>query len=976
MGDRGSAAETSPLRRGDAIDRFTVLELLGEGGMGVVVSAYDPTLDRKVAIKVLRPDRLAADPDKGRARLLREAQAMARLRHPNVITVYEVGTIDEQVFVAMELVEGTTLSGWIELGARGWRDVVATFVQAGRGLAAAHRAGLVHRDFKPDNVLVGGGDVRVTDFGLAGVSPNSPAAEAGLALSISITRSGAILGTPAYMSPEQHKGGEADARSDQFSFCVALYEALYGVRPFEGESPAAVLDAILAARRSPPRREAPRWLRAVVLRGLAARPEDRWPDMDALLQALARDPVAARRRWLLAGGMAALLGGAAWVFLADRPALCQGGPARAAALWNQAAREKVRAAFLATRSPIAADVFGRVDRLMAGQAADWAAAYTDTCEATHVRGDQSVAMLDLRMRCLERSRRQIGSLVEVWSREAADVEKAIGAAIGAGDVTACADTAALAQPAPIPRDPAAVERVERIRAQLDAIEAHRRAGRLASGLALAREAVGHARGAGHAPTLAEALYRNGHLECEVGKIDAGVPLLYEAARIGAAAHDDVLVAKVFRDLLFYVGVRQKQLDQADGLWKIAEVALERADRRDKLLGELLLAQGALRNEQNRHQEGLALVQRALTVLGKVHPPDHPDIARVLHTIAFHLHRLGKHAEAEATYRRVLEITGRAFGPEHPSVAIPLNNLANTLLARGDYAEASRTAERSLAIREKVYKPDHPTVAMGLHTLALVRDHQGRAEESRALNERAERIKVGALGKDHVLTLETRHNLASVLLDLGDTRTGRRLLASVLPGFIEAFGEEHPVVAEARATLGTAMLRDEDVEGAEGAFTRAITILRDQEASELGLPAPLHGLGQVRTLQRRYDEAIALHREARAMTEKVRGPDHPYLAEAHLGLGMAHLGAGRFGPAIVDLERAIAIGEKLPGESRDLAVARFQLARALWASGQRKRAMVLARKARDDLAAKRMRDDLGAVEGWLRTRSRARGKHRD
>jgi serine/threonine protein kinase len=270
--------------------------------MGVVVSAHDVALDRKVAIKVVRPDRLAAEPEQGRARLLREAQAMARVSHPNVLTVHEVGTVDQDVFVVMEFVEGETLAAWMAGGPRPWRDVVRMFERAGRGLAAAHRAGLIHRDFKPENVLVtADGEVRVADFGLA-LSPGCRSAPTATALALSLTRTGSVLGTPIYMSPEQHRGEEVDARSDQFSFCVALYEALCGCRPFAGDSSGELLAAITERRLTAPVRAVARWLRAAVHRGLRPLPADRWPDMEALVDALSRDPARTRRPWLVRCG--------------------------------------------------------------------------------------------------------------------------------------------------------------------------------------------------------------------------------------------------------------------------------------------------------------------------------------------------------------------------------------------------------------------------------------------------------------------------------------------------------------------------------------------------------------------------------------------------------------------------------------------------------------------------------------------------
>jgi WD40 repeat protein/predicted Ser/Thr protein kinase len=291
------------------IGRYTVLRKLGAGGMGVVYAAYDEQLDRKIAIKLVHPDR--HDPD-SRARTRREAQALARLSHPNVVQVYEVGEHEGQVYLAMEFVQGRTLRAWQTEAPRRWQDTLAMYLQAGKGLAAAHARGLVHRDFKPDNVLVDDeeGRPRVLDFGLARMpgttdlppgTGDSPVTGDGPAR---LTTPGAVLGTPAYMPPEQLAGGEADARSDVFSFCAALHEALHGVRPFAGEHRETLHAAILRGELQRPARavEVPAWLRAMVESGLAADPGARWQAMDPLLTALARGPARRRRRALFIAG--------------------------------------------------------------------------------------------------------------------------------------------------------------------------------------------------------------------------------------------------------------------------------------------------------------------------------------------------------------------------------------------------------------------------------------------------------------------------------------------------------------------------------------------------------------------------------------------------------------------------------------------------------------------------------------------------
>src|SRR5687768_12143915 len=234
---------TPMMPRGTTVGRYILLEAVGIGGMGVVYRAFDPELDRSVAVKLIRA---AEDSDESRARLLREAQAMARLSHNNVVGVHDVGTVGDQVFLAMDMLDGQTLRDWLK-ERRSWRDILRAFADAGRGLAAAHRAGLVHRDFKPSNAFVEtSGRVRLLDFGLArpadamvaaGGSGDSssdddePSARGAAAIYASVTRAGKIAGTPRYMAPEQAKTGNATALSDQYAFCVALCEALYGQRP-------------------------------------------------------------------------------------------------------------------------------------------------------------------------------------------------------------------------------------------------------------------------------------------------------------------------------------------------------------------------------------------------------------------------------------------------------------------------------------------------------------------------------------------------------------------------------------------------------------------------------------------------------------------------------------------------------------------------------------------------------------------------
>ncbi|MBN1209354.1 MAG: CHASE2 domain-containing protein [Myxococcaceae bacterium] len=294
------AQDAANVPSGTRIGRYVIDRVLGQGGMGAVYLAHDPELDRRVAIKLLHPA-LSSSPE-NRARLLREAQAMARVSHPHVVAVHDVVTWQGQLFVAMEYVEGTTLKEWMRTR-RALRQILEMFRKAGEGLAAAHAAGLIHRDFKPSNVLIGvDGAVQVSDFGLARsadtppeaepVTPEAPAERPAALLQQELTQTGLVMGTPGYMAPEQMLLRPADGRCDQFSFCVALYEALYGRRPFKGQDPTALVAVIYERKLQPPRTKmkVPPWVHEAVLRGLSPKPEERFPSMEALLTVLSRDP--------------------------------------------------------------------------------------------------------------------------------------------------------------------------------------------------------------------------------------------------------------------------------------------------------------------------------------------------------------------------------------------------------------------------------------------------------------------------------------------------------------------------------------------------------------------------------------------------------------------------------------------------------------------------------------------------------------
>ncbi|HVE83851.1 MAG TPA: serine/threonine-protein kinase, partial [Myxococcales bacterium] len=470
-----------PARRGKQIDRYVVLEVLGAGSMGVVYAAFDPKLDRKIALKMLAGE----SGDRGsfeerRARMMREAQAMARLSHPNVVHVHDVGTYQDQIYVAMEFIQGQRATEWLRSEPRSWREVLRVFIRAGRGLAAAHAAGLVHRDFKPDNVMVGNdGVARVMDFGLVSSISADPNAwntpppvpvdrgsEADLAQPI--TQAGALLGTPAYMAPEQWMGDKIDHRADQFSFCVSLYEALYGQRPFAARTLAELTSKVAQGkiREVPAGSPVPFYIRRAVARGLAADPKLRHPSMKELLEVLELGLRVPRRRVLFTAGGAVLLvvGGLLAPLLwrlrsPDRateppaaaanerpPERCGRAAETFATAWNEARERALGARLLQAGGPAAAEVWVHAQRFIDRFRERWVASRERAC-----RAGAAPRLAERRLECLDQQLDELRALEEVLGK--ADASLVRGAALAAAALPSpegCAEERGLPEDAPGP----------------------------------------------------------------------------------------------------------------------------------------------------------------------------------------------------------------------------------------------------------------------------------------------------------------------------------------------------------------------------------------------------------------------------------------------------------------------------------------------------------------------------------------------
>ncbi|MBK8262227.1 MAG: serine/threonine protein kinase [Nannocystis sp.] len=838
LGSSGPRAEDivdsiSALLRADdggplKIGRFAILSVLGQGGMGIVFSGFDEELDRRVAIKLVR--RQADDELRYRERTLREAQALARLSHPNVVHVYEVGEHGGQVFVAMEFIHGQTLRQWLNEAPRPWHEVLAMFIQAGRGLAAAHAAGLVHRDFKPQNVLVGrDGRARVLDFGLASRSDAELAAPESSAalrrdlstvdlLSVELTATGMTLGTPAYMSPEQHERGTIDARSDQFSFCVALYEGLFGERPFIGGTHKEIAAAVVRGdvNEPPAGSRVPSAVRRAILRGLAPTPGDRWPSMDALLAQLERRP--AHRRVYLIAALGLLLASAAIAAAIAWPrgaVTCGGGAELSEAAWGRAQRAAVERAILGSGLAYAADTWTRVDAELSRYISEWAALYGEGCR-TRQRGEISDDLHDRQVACLGQRRQGFVALVDVLTRaDATAVQSAVDAVGGLQSLTRCGDLAALQSDVELTPDPQLVPAIERERDALARARALRdtrvldAAGRELDGV------VERARALAFAPLLIDALHQQGVVRKRLGEHDRAEASLIEAYQRADELGQGLARVEVTAELVEVVGYHQARPGEALVWALIGEAAARGQGGADEARARLLNSVGMVLAAQERREEARERYLESLAIHERTGAAASPERARVLNNLGHTFYADDALDEAAASYQRALAIYEAVLGDRHPDVAGPLNNLGNVAVSRGrragadaaqasaHYAAARGYYERALAIYESAHGREHQLVAFPLLNLGDIDFIEGRYSDADARYARALAIRAARYDAAHPLLASPLSNLGLTALKAGEPARARGLLARALA--IREQSASNPLeLAENRFALARAL----------------------------------------------------------------------------------------------------------------------------------------------------------------------------
>ncbi len=945
--------------QGTHFDRYVILEHLGSGGMGSVYAAYDRELQRRVALKLLR---LEDEP-----RVVREARLMARVEHASIVRVYDVGTYRGQPFISMELVTGVSLRTWLQ-SPRSWPDALRVMLAAGRGLEAAHRVGVVHHDFKPENVLLSpnGRGVKVTDFGVARLAASavSTSDAATVAPSVTLPESiSAVGGTPGYVAPEQIGRLPSNARADVYAYAVVLFEALFGERPRPS-------DSHQSATKTPERRgRVPRWLVAAVERGLRPNPEERWPSITALIAHLR---FRARLRWVLRILMLAILCvGVALMALQlatmRTRAQCDAEGMAIARTWGDTDAAALQTAFEHTGVSYARDAAERTAGALQEYAAGWREQRSQICVATRIERAMSADQRQHAESCLRDGRAQLAALVQMLTQpDESVIVHAVEAALSLPSPQTCTSdrTLARSQPAGIARDVwlegPGRQRLARVHALLSArrLEHAARAGLQLSHDAAERE---------HWPTAIEAQLLAASAHRRLGEHHDTEPMLRDAFRRASEHGYDYLALRAAAQLTGLEGVERIHPERG-AIWADIGATLVARLRLgdDPAVARLAANVGDLEFERGDFELASAAYERGHRTAIRAFGAQHPTAINLLVRLARTQRSRGQFAAALSTHRRVLALQESMLGPDHPDIATYVSNVAALLMDHGEFDDALAHYRRALAINTRVIGPDSLAVASELSNIGSAHARLGRLEASRQAQERALRIRERQSGDQHPDVAQSLHELA--LLDAREGSLDRALARRqhALAILESAYGMQHPKVAAVLSGIGAAHSALGDHQMALATYARARTIAESIFGPDhINVGWLLHNTAVAQ--QRLNDETEALRSSTRAVPiiEQALGPEHPQLVEPLRTLGIALFRAGRSDAAIDACERALAIAEAGNRSTRQLARARFSLAKALRATGRTPpRAHRLATAAHDYFVEDHDETAASEVQRWL------------
>ncbi len=744
------------------VDRYVVLSELGRGGMGQVFSAYDPKLNRRVALKVL----LRGLDD---AQLLREAQALAQLSHPNVVQVFDAGVHAERVYVAMELLEGSSLRTWLRSGPRPWREILRRFLEAGEGLSAAHRAGLIHRDFKPANVVCSPTGAKVLDFGIAqAISAGRPDAE----------QRGKVMGTPAYMAPEQRRAEPSDVRTDVYGFCASAYEALASVR-WPAPPP--------AGNQTPP------WVLDLLRKGLEAEPAARWQSMRALLNALSKDPAKRLKRAgaVLAAVVAVLaLSAGQYQWAESRKARCSGAVERDS-VWSEARRQAVIASALPTVRPLAEAAASRLDQW----AESWRARYQLSCEASQLRNELPEASFQLQASCLFRARGQTAELLKQARLDSPEeAARFVRSLDDLFELSTCDDLAALAVLAQ--GEPAAkAEVIKEVRHRLDSVMASSVLGQTSRARTDGADLVAEAESTGVKSLQAEVFTVMGQL---APNREARWQLQTRAYEAAVAAGSMATAARISIELAGLVPA--DNLPLLTLVERTAEGQCARVGwttHRRALLAEKLGNAAYDRGDYALAEKKAAEIIELREAEGALKSPS--GITGLAHR-ASALYMLGRLSESVPLQERAVTLLTELYGPTAIRTLVERGNLGMHLVEAGQAERALEQLEPSMAQLEAQVGPQAPELSAHLDALASTYEAMGRFDDARPLRSRLVDMVVAEEGPHSASAAHARGNLGGVVFELGDDALARKLVEASLADFTLSDGTLHPDAVDSLVTL--------------------------------------------------------------------------------------------------------------------------------------------------------------------------------
>ncbi len=943
------------------IGRFVIVRRIGSGGMGVVYSAYDEELDRKVAIKLLHAE---SGESCGRARIIREAQALARLSHPNIVHVYEVGELDNgQVFMAMEFCEGMTMDVWTRAKGRGWRDILGVFVQAAEGLAAAHEVGLVHRDVKPENMLIDErGRVVLLDFGLARLRedaserPTQEPQPDGRALvdleqlgpgsaemiARTLTETGSIMGTPAYMSPEQCAGLPADARSDQFSFCVSLYEGLYGERPFAGRNLSDMIVAICEGEvRDPPRgTRVPTWLRRVLTRGLCVKPSERWPSMQALAVALRRDVQGSRQRWLGSGAIAAsLVAGVlgAWQPWSG-PEVCRGAQQRLAGVWDPPRKQEVAQALSEPGFVFGEQSWNIVEQRLDRYTDAWSAAYANTCEV-HQRGETSDELYDRQMACLDARLTEVHALVDVLAEaDATVVQQSPQLLAGLAPISSCEDTEFLRESYEPPSNQKIADAVQNLRAEIVRIRMRTESGHPELVVDACEGVVRAARTLGYRPLLAEALFQLGHIRMRMMQEQQTEDTFLDAFLTADAIRHDRIAVEAGAWLVFLNARRGRDVEaklRAEhvsaviarfGRTSVADVNLHRG------LATIDFYAGHFAEARRGLKHALAIAESLPEGQGEL-------LATRVHV------NIGQVCEYQGdpkcmsqSYEKAMVLIKNRLGPDDPELSMYRYMLAKARLHQGEYDEARELVQTSIDTIRTNFGTQHQLYARARIFAAEIEMLRGDFDAAREHSRVAREVTANLVDKTNPLYFWSTVLGAKIAAGSGDHEGAIALVNQAKDSGPDASGENKLQLIHAQALLGLekhAQAIEAYQAFLEGVNPVEISDRAHRATAYVGLARAYTSTGQ----DARAEEMLA---EADQLVSRM-GDEHwswagPLEARAELALEQ-----GRFDEATDAAQRVMGLLGRTGCSKVDLPRARFLLARTV-AMRDPQKATKLAREA--------------------------------